>query len=103
MKFFKTILVGAFCILYNLMYAQDIHFSQFNSSPLNINPALTGLFNSDYRIIGNYRSQWSSVTVPFLTYSASADMNIRVNRQRDVIGIGVLFNGDKAGDSEYGT
>ena len=44
--------------------AQDIHFSQYYSAPLTINPALTGGFAGDYRAGVNYRTQWGSVTVP---------------------------------------
>ncbi len=41
--------------------AQDIHFTQWMSSPLNLNPGETGRFNGDYRVVGNYRSQWGAV------------------------------------------
>ena len=41
--------------------AQDIHFSQFYQSPLNLNPALTGVMNCNHRIVANYRNQWASV------------------------------------------
>ena len=32
-----------------ICHSQDIHFSQFNLSPLNLNPAMTGAFKGDYR------------------------------------------------------
>ena len=41
--------------------AQDIHFTQWMFSPLNLNPAETGRFDGDYRVVGNYRSQWGAV------------------------------------------
>ncbi|HNM24595.1 MAG TPA: type IX secretion system membrane protein PorP/SprF, partial [Saprospiraceae bacterium] len=41
--------------------AQDIHFSQFYMSPLNLNPAMTGVMNCNHRIVANYRNQWSSI------------------------------------------
>src|SRR4030095_6911454 len=40
------------------LHAQDPSFSQFFSSPLNINPALTANINADWRLISNYRDQW---------------------------------------------
>jgi len=49
--------------------AQDIHFSQFKNSKININPALTGDQESDYLAILQRRSQWGSVTDPFKTIS----------------------------------
>ena len=41
--------------------AQDIHFTQWMFSPLNLNPGETGRFDGDYRIAGNFRSQWGSI------------------------------------------
>ncbi len=84
--------------------AQDIHFSQFYASPINLNPALTGMFDGDYRGIANYRSQWSAVPVPYSTFSLSADMrHTKGLVQGDVLGLGVIFNNDVAGDDKYGT
>jgi len=84
--------------------AQDIHFSQYMNSPLNLNPALSGFHNHQFRFILNHRNQWSSVTEPYRTYSASADMPLwKRKRQSDMFGLGVLFNNDRAGDSQYGT
>ena len=56
-------------ILFSLMFviigagisAQDIHFSQFYMSPLNTNPALTGVMNCNTRLVGNYRNQWAGI------------------------------------------
>ncbi len=82
--------------------SQDIHFSQFLKSPLNLNPAYTGYFDGDYRFGGNHRNQWKSVTVPYKTFSGYFDMNKAVpNSDKARIGTGIIFNTDKAGDSEY--
>lgn len=83
--------------------AQDIHFSQFNSSPLSINPALTGLFDAQFRIVGNQRNQWSSITVPYVTSAVSFDMNARPGKREDYIGLGFLMTRDNAGDAGLGT
>ncbi len=84
--------------------AQDIHFSQFYASPLNLNPALTGVMNSQVRVIGNYRNQWASVlkSNAFSTYSVSYDQKVAVGRH-DYFGIGGTFWGDKAGQSDFKT
>ncbi len=84
--------------------AQDIHFSQFYMSPLNLNPALTGVMNSQVRVVGNYRNQWASVlkSNAFSTYSVSYDQKIAVGRY-DYFGIGGTFWGDKAGQSDFKT
>ena len=81
--------------------AQDIHFSQFGSSPLNLNPAQTGFFNGDYRFVANHRNQWKSVTTPYKTFSGSAEMVLNgLSDSRNKYNAGLLFNHDKAGDSK---
>ena len=80
-------------------FSQDIHFSQFNFSPLNQNPANTNLFDGDYRFVGNYRNQWPSVPVQYNTFSALAEMNFLTLKNGDRIGAGLVFFFDRAGDS----
>lgn len=84
--------------------AQDIHFSQFYLSPLNLNPAMTGVMNCNKRIVGNYRNQWASVLrdKAYSTYSASYDQRIPVGRY-DNFGVGATLWGDKAGSIDFAT
>ena len=88
----------------NTIIAQDLHYSQYFNSSLNLNPALTAYTQANYRLTLNNRTQWASVTVPYKNFSASFDMKL-FNRKKkgDFFGIGVLFNKDEAGDSKYGT
>ena len=60
----------------SLLTGQDIHFSQFGNSPLNLNPGLAGVFGGDMRFVGNYRSQWRSVPVPYTTFSGSVENKV---------------------------
>jgi len=85
------------------MFAQDIHFSQYNASPQNLNPAQTGIFNGDWRFAGNYRSQWSAIPVPYKTFSISTDTRLKTKLTNDVPAAGLLINTDKAGDSKFTT
>lgn len=84
--------------------AQDIHFSQFYLSPLNLNPAMTGVMNCNSRLVANYRNQWASVlkSNAFNTYSVSYDQRIPVGRY-DYFGIGGTFWGDRAGEASFAT
>ncbi len=84
--------------------AQDIHFSQFYLSPLNLNPAMTGLMNCNVRLTANYRNQWASVlkSNAYSTYNASYDQRIPVGRY-DYFGIGGTFWGDRAGEGNFAT
>lgn len=84
--------------------AQDIHFTQFYMSPLNLNPALTGVMNCKTRMVANYRNQWSAILSAnaYNTYSVSYDQKIPVGRE-DYFGIGGSIWGDVAGESRFGT
>jgi type IX secretion system PorP/SprF family membrane protein len=61
------------------IWAQDPSFAQFFSSPLNVNPALTGAINGKWRVISNYRSQWSGAAYPYTTGTISIDDKIFQN------------------------
>lgn len=84
-------------------FGQDIHFSQADLSPINLNPSLTGLFDADFRVHANERSQWRSITVPYKTFSASFDAAFRKLPIPGSAGAGLVFNTDKAGDGDFGT
>jgi type IX secretion system PorP/SprF family membrane protein len=87
-----------------ILMGQDIHFSQFYMSPLNLNPAMTGVMNCNDRFVANYRNQWSSVlgANSFNTYSASYDRKIPVG-QYDYFGVGGTLWGDVAGEADFAT
>ncbi len=90
--------------LSQLMTAQDIHFSQFYTSPLHLNPALTGVSNHSQRFILNYRNQWLPAlgSQSYNTSSFSYDRRVAVG-QRDYFGIGGTIWGDVAGESNLST
>lgn len=87
-----------FLLIASLAKAQDPNFSQFFASPLTLNPALTGKFDGDFRVAGNYRNQWPTINNAFTTYSASFDIGILKNRipEYDQFGVGVMAFSDKA-------
>jgi type IX secretion system PorP/SprF family membrane protein len=96
--------ISLLCVfIWNAALSQDIHYSQFNSSPLNLNPAQTGVFDGDWRFAGNYRSQWSAIPVPYKTFSLAADTRLKTKLQNDVPAVGLLVNNDNAGDSRFST
>ena len=82
--------------------AQDPSFSQFFSSPLNINPALTANINSDWRLISNYRDQWIGPASPYVTGTISYDSKIFQNKipnvetEGNIIGLGGMLMFDRA-------
>ena len=78
-------------------FAQDPGFSQFFSSPLTLNPALTGKFDGSFRLALNYRDQWPAIPKAYITSTASADMNMLQDRlsEVDTWGIGFMGMADK--------
>lgn len=98
----KVLLRLAFLLLLAMrLPAQDIHFSMFYASPLNLNPALSGVSEGDFRAAGIYRNQWRSISTPFVTYSASFDMKLLQTKLKgDIFGVGAMFVGDKSGDGK---
>jgi len=87
-------------VLTVVLKAQDPNFSQFYASPLTLNPALTGKFDGQFRVAGNYRNQWPTINNAFVTKTVSADFGILKNRipEFDQLGVGVLGFTDRAGD-----
>lgn len=79
--------------------AQDIHFSQFYDSPLNMSPALTGT-DVPFRANVNYRNQWSAFGKPFQTIAGSVDMQLlKEKNEKAFLGAGLSFLQDKAGQT----
>ncbi|MCF8237649.1 MAG: PorP/SprF family type IX secretion system membrane protein [Saprospiraceae bacterium] len=96
----RLIILAVFSFLFLSMplQAQDPHFSQFYNAALQINPAMTGIFNGQFRVAANYRNQWSSIlgTDAFQTIAVAGDMRYRVF-QDDYLTFGVAVLQDQAG------
>jgi len=87
-----------------LANAQDPAFSQFFSSPLNINPALTAKINADWRVISNFRDQWIGPASPYATGAISYDRKVlqnkipNVHEEKNTLGLGGMMMYDYAMD-----
>ena len=55
--FTRLAAVAILLLAMELSHAQDIHFSQYYTSPLTLNPALTANINGMFRASFNYRNQ----------------------------------------------
>lgn len=86
-----------------MINAQDIHFSQYNMSPMTLNPANAGAFKGTVRIGGVYRDQWGTVLQnQFRTPSLYVDAPIvRGFRKKDWVGVAVNFVNDQSGAYNY--
>ncbi len=99
----KILLVSALSIFFLCsLRAQDIHFSQYYNSPLHLNPALAGVHHGTVRFIGNYRSQWQSVSeLDFMTFSGGIERKFYTeNLKNSYFTAGLLFDYDQAGTSQ---
>ncbi len=101
---FKNVFLYIFCVFATQsLVAQDIHFSNFYTNTLNVNPANTGNFVGKLRFCSAYRDQYRTVAQPYQTFTANFDGK-RIKRYRnDFMGYGLLFNFDKSGDANYST
>lgn len=96
----KKLLFTVFTILGGYLIAQDIHFSQVYMTPMELNPANAGT-EYNIRAILNYRTQWSSVTTPYVSMMGSYDMNFKKRASKTGFWAGgIFFYNDKAGDSK---
>lgn len=99
----KKIILISVMIMPFLIKAQDIHFSQFNETPVLLNPAMS-CTAFDTRIIANYKNQWASVTSPFQTYGISIEKALKhLKLKKAYTGMSLSIYNDKAGDAGLGS
>ncbi|HUQ65987.1 MAG TPA: PorP/SprF family type IX secretion system membrane protein [Flavitalea sp.] len=95
------ILFLLFTISAGVLFGQDPSFSQFFSSPLNINPALTARINSKWRVISNLRDQWIGPASPYASGTISYDTRALEKQMSEntVFGIGgmLMYNSSMRG------
>ena len=92
--------VGVAMLFTGALKAQDVHFTQYFTSPLTLNPATTGLVDEDLRLAADFRQQWSSVSPhPYVTGTLSYDMALLKGKlpEGDALGIGIMGLYDKSG------
>ena len=95
----RTVVTAVFLFLimisFNYVRGQDAHLSQFYSSELTLNPALTGQFKGEHRGYLNYRAQWRSLikTTPYETTILAYD------RPMKRFGVGGYIMNNRAGSS----
>lgn len=96
----KVLTILLLSVFFGKSYGQDPNFSQFFVSPLTLNPALTGKFDGNFRVSGNYRNQWPTINNAFRTATASFDLPILTGKLSEIDrwGVGVLALTDKSGN-----
>lgn len=108
-------IVAMFMVI--LAKSQDPHYSLINTQPLVLNPALTGVFDFDFkqkdiRFASLYRQQWTTVASnyidvpkPYHTTSLSIDGLLKRDKtvHGDYIGAGLSMMYDRSGDLNLST
>ncbi len=82
------------------VHAQDVHLSQYYTSDLSLNPALTGHTKGDFKAVLNYRNQWSQINGPILTNFVSIEK--KFHRFKDEVGVGLIIMDDRVKAVGYG-
>jgi len=91
------ILINLFII--NIMsFGQDIHFSQFYDNPVIINPANTGNFTGNWRIINSYRNQGNTIDLQYKTTTITFEHPIYYYTEKMSLGM-IYINDISAGNS----
>ncbi len=101
MRFFKHLLL--IVVLFASVQANaqyEILFTQYQMSPLTLNPALTGAYEGSYRVGGISRRQWDVPTSTFFTNSVFVDAPLIMVGKRNWIGAGLMMYRDAAGSAE---
>jgi type IX secretion system PorP/SprF family membrane protein len=96
--FRKALCLAAFGVSLSVTAtAQDIHFSQFDETQLQLEPADAGV-QHDARVVTNYKNQWQSVGSPYKTFALSGDARLMRDKKHH-LGIGMDLFSDDAGDA----
>lgn len=98
-RIFTLVLVILCCLSAK---AQDARFSQLHASPLQLNPAMIGVYQGQARVVVNYRELYASILKdnPFRTIATSFDIRVPVNRD-DYAGFGISVLRDDVGISNF--
>mgnify|MGYP003378248168 CR=1 FL=1 len=85
---------------------QDLHFTQYEFTPIHVNPANTGGFLGTYRIGGVYRDQAASISgfgsdyrTPFLAIDVNFGFAFR---PKDWTSLSISFFQDRSGEINLG-
>ncbi len=70
----KILVIASFTLCGVSIKSQDFHLSMYDAAPLFLNPAMTGVVDADWRVHGQFRTQWKSVNFkPYTTALVSFD------------------------------
>lgn len=79
------ILIGLsiFILPIRSVFGQDVRYTQFFSTPFQVNPAYVGVFEGANRFMSTYRQQWNNLGTPFISSMLSYDTKALSNDNYD--------------------
>jgi len=95
----QRLFLAFFLLVGTVSSGQDIHFSQYNLTPLLINPAQAGAYGN-FEVIANYKTQWTSISPnAFKTMMFNYDGRLmQKKRKENWLAAGFTIFNDKAGE-----
>lgn len=99
-----SFLIAFILLLQSVSFSQDIHLSQYNLSPLLINPAQAGAYRN-FELIANYKTQWTSISPnAFKTMMFTYDGQLMQKKWKTKwLTTGLNIYNDNAGDGNINT
>lgn len=102
MEKLRILLITVVILFTSYVSGQDLYFSQFNASPLVLNPALTGSIDGQMRITSNYRNQWYPVLIGDSYRTAALSLEGRkFFKSESYLGWGIGGTRDISGELSY--
>lgn len=98
MKDMRNVHIIIFFLLCLIGQAQNFPLSQNYNEAMIRNPAKTGQFKQNYQASLHHRSQWKTISNPFVTSLFSLETSWKAQQQK-MLGVGLFVIQDKAGSS----
>lgn len=92
MKPYQIFKILILLICPNILHAQDIHFSNYYMSPLSLNPANTGNYSGNWRLMNNYRQQGDNLTNSYTTASLAFDHPVYFRNEKASLGLLYIYD-----------
>jgi len=104
MKTKLLLLSIVFCFLGSSSYAQDLHYSNYNFTPLFLNPAKTGGFNGSIRVGAAHRDQFRTfIGEAYQSSMVYIDSPVSfLGNEKLWLGLGANLFSDRVGDLGFG-
>ena len=80
-------------------FGQDLHFSQFFTNKMVLNPALTGAYKQDFGTSLIYRNQWPEIDAKYTSIGHSSDIRLKLGG--GYLGLGTIATKDDLPSAKF--